>query len=342
MHLSLDWKVLLSSCFLTCWSFCQTKIDSTNKIEDFKRNLVVYSDLGFNSAPFSISYPFSKEIATLNYKNNFKTFLGLGVAYRWFSLRVGFPILSSFRPTNKYGSTKQFNFGFDFSILKTYYDLEFKYLEGYSLQKANRWDSNMSPNDIQPNLVSFNLALNGWYFHDKNFKMNALLGKRAHYTREVHTWYIKSTINFFGLDNGSNPLIPVQLQDGNNSKTQLNNVKSFDFGLIPGYAYVNRINNWQFAGWLGFGPVIQSKTYSYSSNTRAFLGLAPRYDVRLIFGHSKPTYFIFLVTDFDNKSIRFSELLFRQYFYSVKLVGGYRFPSKDKMKKESFWKRFKL
>jgi hypothetical protein len=72
------------------------------------------------------------------------------------------------------------------------------------------------------------------------------------------------------------------------------------------------------------------------------LGLAPRYDVRLIFGHSKPTYFIFLVTDFDNKSIRFSDLIVRQYFYSVKLVGGYRFPTKAKGEKESFWKRIKL
>ena len=342
MRLSLDWKVLLSSFLISIGGFSQTLLDSTSKIEDFKQNLVVYTDLGFNSAPFTIGYPFSADIDQLNYKNNFKTFLGLGIAYRWFSLRVGFPILSSYRPTAKYGSTKQFNFGFDFSFLKTYYDLEFKYLEGYSLQKANRWDPTKYPNDIQSNLVSYNLALNGWYFHDKNFKMNALLGKRAHYTREVHTWYVKSTINFFGLDNGNNPLIPVQLQDADNSKTQLSAVKSFDFGLIPGYAYVNRINNWQFAGWFGFGPVIQSKFYTYSNNSRGFLGLAPRYDVRLIFGHSKPTYFIFLVTDFDNKSIRFSDLIVRQYFYSLKLVGGYRFPAKAKGEKESFWKRIKL
>jgi hypothetical protein len=74
---------------------------------------VVYSDLGFTSAPFTISYPFTNEINKLTYKNNFKTFLGLGVAYKWFSLRIGFPILSSFRPIEKFGETKQFNFGFD-------------------------------------------------------------------------------------------------------------------------------------------------------------------------------------------------------------------------------------
>ena len=38
-------------------------------------------------------------------------------------------------------------------------------------------------------------------------------------------------------------------------------------------------------------------------------------------GYSKPEYFIFLVTDFDNKSVLFSDLVVRQYFYSIKLIG---------------------
>jgi hypothetical protein len=325
MRLSSTWKVLTSSFFLLIFNFGLCQTDSSSKITDFKKNLIVYSDLGFTSAPFTISYPFSNEINQITYKNNFKTFLGLGVSYKWFSLRVGFPILSSFRPIEKYGNTKQFNFGFDYSLYKMYCDLEFKYLEGYSLQKANRWDTSMTPNDIQGNLASFNLALNTWYFHDKDFKMNALLGKRAHYNREVKTWYIKGTINLFGLDNKNNTLIPEQLIDDSNSKTAITSVQSFDFGLIPGYAYVNRINNWQFAGWFGFGPVIQSKFYSYSGNSRAFLGLAPRYDFRIMGGYSKSEYFIFLVTDFDNKSVRFTDLVVRQYFYSIKLIGGYRF-----------------
>jgi hypothetical protein len=330
MHFYSIWKVFTSSFFLFAIQLVHSQTDSSSKITDFRKKVIVYSDLGFTSAPFTISYPYTKEINQLTYKNNFKTFLGIGIAYKWFSLRIGFPILSSFRPLEKYGNTKQFNFGFDYSLFKTYYDLEFKYLEGYSIQKANRWDSSKKPNDIQGNLVSFNLAINGWYFNDKDFKMNALIGKRAHYNREVKTWYVKGTVNLFGLTNKKNTLIPNQLIDPENSKTGLSQVQSFDFGLIPGYAYVNRINNWQFSGWFGFGPVIQSKFYSYSGNSRGFLGIAPRYDFRIMGGYSKPEYFIFLVTDFDNKSIRFSDLVVRQYFYSIKLVGGYRFGVKKK------------
>ena len=319
------WKVLTSSLFLLTINLSLSQSDSSSKIADFRKNVVVYSDLGFTSAPFTISYPFTNEINQLTYKNNFKTFLGIGVAYKWFSLRIGFPILSSFRPIEKYGNTRQFNFGFDYSLFKTFCDVDFSYLEGYSIQKANRWDASKKPNDIQSNLVSFNLAINGWYFHDKDFKMNALLGKRAHFTQEVKTWYLKGTVNLFGLNNNKNSLIPLQLIDPTNSKTSLKAAQSFDFGIIPGYAYVNRIKNWQFSGWFGFGPVIQSKFYSYSGNSRGFLGVAQRYDFRIMGGYSKPEYFIFLVTDFDNKSIRFNDLVIRQYFYSIKLIGGYRF-----------------
>jgi len=330
MHLSLVWKVLISSYLITILNICFSQKDSSSKIEDFRNKLVLYSDLGYTSAPFNISYPFNPEIDQIFYKNNFKTFLGLGISYKWFSLRIGFPILSNYRSIEKYGNTRQFNFGYDFSIKKIYSDFEFKYLEGYSIQKANRWDSSKNPNDIQSGLSSFNFALNSWYFHDKNFKMSALLGRRAHYKEEVKTWYLKGTVNLFGLDNKTKGLIPVELQNSSNSKTTTTSVVSFDFGILPGYAYVNRIKNWQFAGWFGFGPVIQSKFYNYSGNTRGILGLAPRYDIRIMGGYSKPEYFIFLVTDFDNKSIRFSDLVFRQYFYSIKIVGGYRISSGNK------------
>ena len=98
---------------------------------------------------------------------------------------------------------------------------------------------------------------------------------------------------------------------------------------------MNRFKNWQIAGWAGFGPVLQAKYYQFNGDFRGFLGLAPRYDVRLMGGYTTPKFFLFLVTDFDNKSIRFNELIYRQYFYTVKLVGGYRFPRKEKKQIES-------
>ena len=312
--------------------------DDSLVIENFKDRKVVFADLGYTTAPFFLRYPYTSELVKLSYKNNFRLFMGLGFAYKWFSMRIGFPVLKSFRSKEKFGETKQFNLGFDFSFQKMYFDFEFKSVLGYSIQDAYRWDSTyteVNPNQNEASIGTLNFAVNAWYFKDKNFKMNALVGKRAHYVRRVHTWYVKGTVNVFGADNNGVPLIPQPLQNPANSKTLSSTLSSFDFGVIPGYAYVDRINNWQFSGWLGIGGVVQSKFYTVPDNPRGFLGLAPRYDIRLMGGYSRPEYFIFLLTDFDNKSIRFSDLIYRQYFYSIKIVGGYRFPERKKKKEVS-------
>jgi hypothetical protein len=79
---------------------------------------VFYSDIGFNTAPYNIQYNFKNDIQKIQYKNNFKPFLGVGFAYKWFSLRVALPILGYFRDTELYGETKQYSLGFDFLKVK--------------------------------------------------------------------------------------------------------------------------------------------------------------------------------------------------------------------------------
>ena len=150
------------------------------------------------------------------------------------------------------------------------------------------------------------------------------MGKTGHFINEVKTWYVKNTFNIYGVSNGYESVIPSQMINLNSSKTASNVFSAFDFGLVPGYAYANRKNNWQVSGLLGLGAVIQNKYYNVNGMPRGYLGLAPRYDIKLVAGYSAPKYFVFLVTDFDNKSIRFNDLVFKQNFYSIKLVAGIR------------------
>jgi len=330
MPLSWIWKICVSGFLLMPFIFFGKDKDSS-AIKDFRNNKVVYADLGYTTAPFWIKYPFRPELGQIAYKNNYRPFLGLGFAYKWFSLRVAFPVLSFLRPDEKYGTTRQFGLGVDYTIKKTFLDAEFLTVRGYAVRGANRWDSSLvapQTNSFKPSLLAYNVTLNAWYFADKDFKMNALLGKRAHYLKQVHTWYLKGTFNIFGLDNGTTAIIPNQLANPSNSKTSATSWSAIDIGAVPGYAYVNRFNNWQVAGWFGFGGVIQSKFYQFENENRGFLGLAPRYDIRFMGGYSSDKLFVFLNTDFDNKSIRFNDLLYRQFFYSMKIVAGYRFPSK--------------
>ncbi len=329
MRLSWILRAFISSLCLLLTMYLPAQTNPN--ILDFSETKIISAETGYTSAPFTLLYPLSSGLDKITFKNNLAPFVRLGFSYKWFVLRFSIPNIGNIREVSNYGTTRQYNLGTDFSFKKVYYDFEFKYIRGFSIQDAYRWDSSLNENQrnsIQPKIQSLNISANAWYFHHKDFKMGALLGKRSYYTKLVHTWYVKGTMNFFGVDTKNGGLIPTVLQDQQNSKTMSSSFSAFDVGFVPGYAYVNRFKNWQIAGWAGFGPVLQAKYYQYNGDFRGYLGLAPRYDVRLMGGYSTPKYFLFLVTDFDNKSIRFNQLIYRQSFYTIKLVCGYRLPVK--------------
>jgi hypothetical protein len=282
----------------------------------------MYADIGYNVNPFRISYPNLSPVNALAYKNNFSPFLGLGFAYKWFHLRLGFPVLGNLRPANKYGKTTQYNFSYDLTFRRIWYDLELKSTFGYALK---------TPSLTFPDVYALNFMSNAWYFHNPEFQMNGLLGKRAHYTQQIITWYIKGTVNYFGSANRNGGLIPEDFQDQLQPITTLTQLKAFDFGAAPGVAYVNRKNNWQIGGWAGLGPVLQIKAYTTPAFSKANIGIAPRYDLRLMGGYSSDEKFFFIVTDFDNKSLRFDDFEYRQIYFAWKFVAGYRFKEKEKI-----------
>ena len=163
--------------------------------------------------------------------------------------------------------------------------------------------------------------------------MPAVFGKVGHYRQPEGTFYVKGTLNVFGLRNDGAPITPEELIDTTQSKSFASNITALDVGLVPGYAHVERINNWQIAAFGGLGAVVQAKTYQFESTTRGVLGLAPRIDLRFIAGYSKPEYFMWLVSDFNIKSLRFREMRYTQVFYRLRLVAGIRLKEKLRSKK---------
>jgi len=304
--------------------------------EFYDEKIVLYTDFGFSTAPFSIHYKFKEHIDQIKYRNNYKNQVGFGVSYKWASLRLSFAVGNNARPINRYGRTNYGSLGFNFTFKKFYFDIEAITVKGYAVKNAYKWDQNLTiqnPNEIKPSTISYSTGINTWYFHNKLFKMQALMGKTGHFIKEVRTWYIKSTFNIYGLKNDENSLIPSPLIETNNSKTASNSYSAIDFGFVPGYAYANRIKNWQISALFGLGGVIQAKSYNVKDNSRSFLGLAPRYDIKIVGGYSSPSFFLFLVSDFNNKTIRFNDLVIKQSFYTLKLVGGIRLNALIKKKK---------
>lgn len=336
-HLFLGWKVLSSFLIiLSCWNYALLAQEKPYSL--YKDKIVVYSDLGFNTAPFSLKSDFPGTIKYLKFRNNFRAFMGLGVNYKWFGLRLGGSLIGNVRSVAKYGQTNYFDIGFDFTIKKTFTELDFRIYNGYSIKDAKRWNDTLddaNPNLILPSLRSTDLSLSIWYIHNKDIHMSAIKGKTGLYHQKAESWYLRSMMDVYGVGTGGGAIIPSELQDSLNTKIRAHNIAAFEIGSIPGWIHVNNKSNWQYGLIGGLGPVLQAKSYSFDDVTRSFLGLAIRYDIRLMAGYNVPHYFVLMHADFYNKSIRFSNLKFHQNYYTIRFIGGYRFTSRKEKRKVS-------
>ncbi|MDD2982415.1 MAG: DUF4421 family protein [Crocinitomicaceae bacterium] len=320
-----------------------SKPDTTEFYNSYRKNLVVYTDLGYATSPFNIKFNSTKtDISKLHYKNNLGLIMGIGAAYKWISFRIGFALSKNLRSVEKYGQTSYLDIGFEFPIRKLHFDVDFKNYKGYAIKNAFLWNSSLNEQNkhlISPNINATSFVVNTYYINNKKFKISYLKGQTGYYKQEVHTWYIKSSIGLQGVSNiGS--LIPLPLTDSLNSKTRTTSMSSLEIGALPGYAYVNRYQNWQYAVMFGIGPMIQTKFYVIKSNTRGFIGLAPRYDFRLIGGYNVPKWFAMISAELDNKSIRFNDLRYRNNSYTISIVAGMRFEAPKKMDQIKLFDRF--
>ena len=169
--------------------------------------------------------------------------------------------------------------------------------------------------------------------------MKPILGRVGHYNKDAASLYFKYTFNVFGASNGNDTanfeIVPSQLINDNVAVTSARGLAVIDIGFVPGYAYVKRLNKWQISFIGGLGGVLQTKIYTTADvpNGRSFLGIAPRLDLKFIGGYNDERYFCHLDTDFDIKSARFQNMSYRQYYYSLKIVGGIRLKEKDRKAK---------
>jgi hypothetical protein len=336
---------------ISLFSSAQQQGDTLLPYERYRLNPVIYTDLGFSTAPLKIVYPFEEGINRLKFKNNMSAVLGIGFSYKWFALRIGLTIPGTIRSQSHYGKTRYYDIGFDFTVRRFFIDVDLHNYSGYVIKDAYRWNDTLTPhknpNELRPDINSTSFSINAWQFRSKNFKMQAFRGKTGAYKKDIHTMYFKYTFNIHGMGSEleSNSITPVQLQDSSQTKTLARRLTALDIGVVPGMAYVKRWKTYQIGAMAGLGLVVQSKFYGFDGGLRGFLGLAPRFDFKFIAGYNQPRYFLMFVADFDNKSIRFNNFAYRQTFYSLKIVGGIRLNQKKKSvaeeKADKFFERKK-
>ncbi len=313
-------------------SFSQDSLD-TVPYNSYRDKIVLYTDLGFSSAPFTVRGDFGNNVNRLRYRHNQRLIMGIGFAYKWAALRIGFGLPVLMRPVSRYGPSNYIDLGFKFNLKQTFWDFDFRNYNGYVLRDAYQWNDTLnalSPNAKMGQTRSTSFSINTWYFRSKDFKMNSVLGKKGDYNRSHGTWYFKGTLNFFGSANDAGGILPIELVDTTKNINRVSTITALDIGIVPGYAYVYRWNNWQAAGFGGLGGVLQSKFFAAEGQGRGFLGLAPRLDLRFIIGYSKARYFLWMHMNFDVKSIRFQDLSYQQTYNTIRVIGGIRLDKKKK------------
>lgn len=304
--------------------------------DSFRDNIVVHTSLSFRDAPFTLKGDFG-EVDKLKYKANLNLLHGVGFAYKWFAINVNYKIPSYLKNREKYGETKYFDVGFQFTLKrKLFFRVDFHDYNGYGIKKADELSDQLtlSPANYLLNneMKSWALGINTYWLIGSDLNMKAAIGIASRYNSSSHGFYIRFTTNLHGISSPDG-LMPFEQIDSEKSIMRAKSITAFDFGAIPGYAYINNINGWQFGIFAGFGGVIQAKNFTYEDKTRGFLGLSPRIDTRIQGGYNIDKWFLMLNGSIDTKAIHFTDLKYNQFYYSLQLTYGYRFEAKNKDKK---------
>lgn len=306
--------------------------------EMHKDKIIVHPSMGFRTAPFSLKSNFSDEIKKIKYRPNLNAIAGIGMTYKWVSFNLRFKLPGYIRNTERYGKTDYIDLSASFPWKGWFFLGSFNGYRGFALKNATKIDPTFgnehSNNHIQNTTRNSSISVSAWKFFNPEFKVKPAMGIAGRYTAQAHSFYVKPTIDVHGV-NDPNQILPYQFFDTTISVYRAKNLSSIDMGAVPGFAYVNNVNGWQYGGWAGVGGVIQTKFFSADNVARGFLGLSPRLDINLKGGYNVDDWFVMLNAQYNNKRIRFNELSYRQSYYSLTISGGYRFKYKQRKKDDA-------
>lgn len=313
--------------FVTC-TFAQ---EDFKPFEMHKDRVIIHPALAFKTAPFSLKSNFSKDINKIKYRPNLNTIGGIGFHYKWIGVNINFKLPGYLRNVDKFGKTEYIDIGASFPFKGWFFALNLHNYRGFAVKDANlinpSFGNENSNNLIQNSTANASFKISAWKFFNKDFQVKPALGIAGRYLSQAYSFYLKPTFNIHGVEN-PNAIIPYQYFDTTNTKFRATNLNAIDLGAVPGFAYVNNYKGWQYGGWAGIGGVIQAKYFKTDDVARGFLGLSPRIDLNLSAGYNIEDWFLMLNASYDNKRIKFNELRYRQSYYSLSLVGGYRFKYK--------------
>ncbi len=307
---------------------------ATDKYVIFRNRLVLYTDFGFVSSPFFIRFKDTMNVPhTLNYRINHGILMGIGGSYKSLMLRLGFMLANNLENKEKYGKTSYFGVHLGFPIKNTFTEINLVYYGGYSLKNAQKKiPGYLEKTIIYPKVSTLNISASTYYFFNKNFSLNPVMGRSGNYKTKVTSWFIKGVFGYNDVYDKESSIVPEYFHESVTNRVKASRIGAIEIAIIPGFAYVNRYKNWQFSGVAGIGVSIQQKYYHLPNFTRNSMGLSPRVDLKINLGYNPEDWFVMLNTELNYTQISFYNLIYGNPLVGVKITGGYRFKLKDKKK----------
>lgn len=309
--------------------------DSSIHYNLYKRRWIIDIGTGFNSTHLSYNLKYDGH-GKVNMIPNTPFVFQAGVHYLGVRLGLTFKLPVNTLNPKLYGKSNYLNLDLGFAIKRINFAVDINYFKGFAYlnQQAADTVALTEKHGIHPDYTTATVGLHVRYFFRKGFHYKAFQGKVADYKRSSLSPYIYGYLGGIGISNEKNYLLSDFQRTVSEDNSNMNRLGSFELGAIPGLAYVYKKDWFQGGILAGFGPLLQVKSYKTPDNSRGFLGLSTRTDLMLVLGVQKTKWFLNLSGEFQFRRINIKNINFQQYYFDVRLSGGYRFKEKTRKKKK--------
>jgi hypothetical protein len=291
----------------------------------YKDNITFYTLSGYNSTNIALKPNFN-DLGKINYTFNPPLLLGLGFAYKGIDLgitrRIGVHLLN----TNKFGKSDYFDFKLRFPIKRIHFAIRLQIYEKFSLRNQQyapeiTEEKNLYLSDFS----AFSVNIDARFFFKKEFNYRAALGFSGHYNTDFVTPYIYSYIGGSGISHKSEQqgLLPAYAAVPNIDVSRSDLMSCAEMGALPGIAIVKKHQQWQGLLLLGWGPLLQSKSYQTDNKNRSFFGFTTRADLQISIGYHTEHWFAQVMSEFQFRRMNFTQITVQQYYYDLRLYFGY-------------------
>ena len=306
-------------------------VTDSSHFELYKRRWIVDLATGFNSTHLSYNLKYNN-LGKVNMIPNTPFVLQTGVHYLGVRIGLTFKLPVNTLNVNEYGRSSYFNFDLAFALKRLNFAFDIKYFEGFAFLNQQQIDTAFIPSKhgIHPHYATITSGVHMRYFLKKNFNYKASLGMVGDFKKSTFSPYIYGYIGGTSISNNRDYLLADFQRTDSIDNSNMTQLGAFELGTIPGLAYVYRKNWFQGTIMAGFGPLVQVKSYQTPIHSRGFLGLNTRTDLIVVAGIQQTKWFLNLSGEFQFRRINIKNINFQEYFFDVRLCGGYRFREKER------------